>query len=285
MIGQTLTLLAALGSASAGAGGVSHGGPSSIAPGTVVFAAGHNVRLRAEPSLDAPVLASVPLGDELTIGAAAPQPATVSGRSSHWLPVRFGDLGGWVWGGTVTGARFETDLDANGSAELLTVSFSSSGDVLVRARDLSRSGDDAVQVVNLGRFVDINGLQDRARAEVLPGSVAGVPLVRVEIQAGEYCGSGSHFRYLSLHKPASMARPSLAVALSHAGSGGDAPIWWTTTVDFDPGQRSAVVRSESGEDDTTLSTSTRTYTRVDGIFVEQVDASAPQTPGRDASGG
>lgn len=244
-------------------------GLTGLAPDSVVYAAGHNVRVRDDPSTAGQVVRTLALGEPARVRAGGAVAATIGERSSAWVPVRVGDVTGWVWGGALTLARLEADLDADGEQEVLTVAYNGAGEVVVRSREPAVEGDTAVGFVNLGTFQDINGLQGTTHVEVLDAATAGVPLLRVEVVAGEYCGSGSHYRYLSLRSPGAGQPSTLALALSHNGSGGDAPVWWSTEVAFQPARKAATVKSESGEDDQTLASTTTRYTLKAGVFVAE----------------
>ncbi len=245
-------------------------GPAAAKPDTTVYAAGANVRIRSSHSTSGDVVHTAFLGQALTIRAGTPAPDTIGQRTSTWLPVRVAGVDGWVWAGAVTTARFEVDLDADGEVEVVTAAYNGAGEIVVRASEPGVAGEAGVTFVTLPAIHDINGLQGSAQVDVLAPQTAGIPLLRVEVLSGEYCGSGSHFRYLSLRSPGPRQPSTLALALSHSGDGGDAPIWWRTKIAFDPTNKTATVEAESGEDDQVHDSNTRRYALKDGVFVDVV---------------
>mgnify|MGYP000353493019 CR=1 FL=1 len=242
-------------------------GPQDAKAGDTLYTAGDNVRIRKGPSTDAHVIATVRLGTALTVQAGEVVHDDIGERASVWLPVKVNGKTGHVWAGALTRARLTVDLDEDGEDELVTASFNTLGEVVVRTLEPSVEGPEAVGFVKFGPFHDINGVMERATLSAVPKAEAGLPLARVETLAGEYCGSGSFFNYVS-HRSAAKGVPgSTRRALNHRGSGGDSPVWWSTEVAFSPANRQVTITRESGEDDSTLERSVAVLTLHEGVFV------------------
>lgn len=212
------------------------------------------------------------LGDELVVTAVGDE-ATSDGRVSRWVAVERAAPGalpdhvqpdgtplGWLRADQLSAAAWRTDLNGDGAPEVVVARFSPQvhGEVLV-AKPGAGLTDQDVQRLDLGQAIDIDGPQTEAQVTVLPATQAGLPLVRFQWLAREMCGSGDHFAYAS-YAPAQS--PQLRLALRHNGSGGDAPIWWETTVAFSPAARTATVTSRSGEDEDDGSSADAVHTSV-----------------------
>jgi hypothetical protein len=127
------------------------------------------------------------------------------------------------------------------------------------------NGQGARNTLDLGSQTDINGIQETARVWTTPASTTGVPLVVVEWEAGEYCGSGSWLAYVSVIN----GEPRLALA--HLGHWSDAPMSADTVARFNAGRRSVVLTNTTtdGEDPSDASTTRTAYTLRNGVFVKQ----------------
>ncbi len=181
--------------------------------------------------------------------------ATVQGRETRWIqvaPPRAPGAAappaplGWVLDHQLSGASWAVDLDEDGAAERVVVRFGPAEHVELVVVEPAA----APQVFDLGAAPeDMIGVKNRAAVSLVPAATAGLPLVRVKWLSFEACGSGDHFRYVSHRSPGPGAPGVLQVALEHAGSGGDAPIWWETRVAFDPAAGTATLHSRAGETD------------------------------------
>ncbi len=250
-------------------------GPSKPSPGETLYAAGDNVRIRAAPSVSAALITELSMGTPVVVADDAPVPGIVGEREGAWIPVRVADQAGWSWAGTLTRARNVLDIDNDGEDEVVTVAYGADGALVVRVGEPKVAAEDRVSFVQVGPFTDSEGILRRTSVTWLAATEAGVPLVRLEAQAGEYCGSGSQFAYVAAVS-AGQAQPSKAtLALTHPGSGGDAPIWWETRATFFPDRKEVEVVETSGEEQQTHDTRTQRWVWKDGVFV-RLPAAAPQ---------
>lgn len=235
--------------------------------GTPLLAVADGVVVRAAPQDAAPALVTLPLGAPVEVAAGVGEAST---NNKDWVPVSVeGQRTGWVRHTGLTAAGWQVDLDGDAVAETVTVGFNGGGEVVVRVRSAG-----AVQSLNLGTREDINGVQKAATVRVMPSMEAGLPLVHVNWSAAEMCGSGDSSAYASFQPPDAGGDPRLQEALRHNGSGGDAPIWWETTVAFEPKSRTVVVTSRSGnhEDAAHDESDVQTLVLVDGVFrVKETD--------------
>lgn len=200
---------------------------------------------------------------------APPAPAAPLRVSEPAAPVTVAALAD----GVPAEASWQADLDQDGELEEVHLSWTSEVEVLLRVTEPGVTGPGATQVVNLGQAFDINGPQDTVSVRTTAAGETAIPLVHVRWHAREMCGSGDHHRYASYRSPAAGQPGTLAEALYHRGSGGDAPVWWETEVSWTPAEGAVEVRSRAGEhgDDGEMSVHddrTRRY-RLEGVvFVE-----------------
>lgn len=90
------------------------------APGTLLYAAGERVSLRAGPG--GAVLRALSPGEGVVVEAVVGEPVVVDGRRDTWLRVTAGGEGGVVFGGDLTPLGAAAD-PGTGSGERWTVSF------------------------------------------------------------------------------------------------------------------------------------------------------------------
>jgi len=251
--------------------------------GARLVVAGQNSRLRSGASTDLPVLAELPLGTPVFVRALPEDTTTTEERPYYWVPVRVpwkgAELFGHMASTTLTGAAWTVDLDQDGEDEFVTVGWNFKTEVVVRVREPAVPGDAGVQFLNLGHVSDINGPQNIMGVSLHGDDKTGLPLVEVNWEGRDMCGSGDYFRYASYRSPGAGKAGVLAHALEHGGSGGDAPVWWSTEVAFDPAAGTATVTKRWGEDaseyggEDTEETTVIVHRLKDGVFV-----SAPPAP-------
>ncbi len=190
---------------------------------------------------------------------------------------------GWVRTTALTGAAWRADPDQDGEQELVFVRYEDAKSISVVVIEPSLPGDQGVSVVDLGIRSDIDGPQTAATVDLTPASLAGIPLVRVNWTAQEMCGSGDSTAYASYRSAGAGKGGALRAALSHSGSGGDAPIWWATEVRFSPKSRSVTVVSSSGESnrdgsDTLNEEVSEHYVLKKGVFVKTAPKPGAKKP-------
>ncbi len=180
---------------------------------------------------------------------------------------------GWVPTTALTGAAWRADPDQDGEQELVLVRYEDSKSISVVVIEPGVPADKGVSVVDLGIRSDIDGPQTDATVDLTPASLAGIPLVRVNWTAQEMCGSGDSTAYASYRSTGAGKGGALRAALSHSGSGGDAPIWWATEVRFSPKSKTVTIVSSSGESnndgtDTLNGDVVEHYVLKKGVFVK-----------------
>jgi hypothetical protein len=264
------------------------------AQGATVYVEKDGAPMREGPSGDAKVVKKLPLGVPVTVQAEAPVAGTLAGEQGHWVRIYNNAEGagyGWMWSGTLTFARFKQDLDGDGEAEVVTVGFNKDDEVVVRVREPKATDpDEASASVNLGRRSDIDGTLTAVEVSLMPASEAGLPLVQVMWIGREMCGSSSWHSYASYSEAGG---PKAKIALSHVGSGADAPIYWETTARFmaaDKAVELTEVNGGEGGDDAapTEEKKTARYVLKDGVFVDPTGAPTewskppPRAEGREA---
>lgn len=213
------------------------------------YAAGDGVNVRGAPAVDAPVVARLGLGDPVRLGAAAGL-QTVDGREDAWYEATVsgasGPIQGYVWGGALTAARFEADLDTDGEQEVYTVTYNQNHDILVRAREPGAPEGSAIAVLNRGQHNDIDGHLDTLYARLIPASETGVPLLKIYVPNREMCGSWDLELWVSYQTPGPGQVGTLREALT-LSSGADAPVWSGEKAVWSPKKKLVVVTRENGE--------------------------------------
>jgi hypothetical protein len=79
--------------------------------------------LRASPSPEAPVVATLPMGAPLVVLAPSSEQETVLERTNRWYRVRSGQSEGHVFGSLLTPLVLQADLDGDQGAEWVSVTF------------------------------------------------------------------------------------------------------------------------------------------------------------------
>ncbi len=140
--------------------------PTDLWADRVVWTAGDQVNLRRKPSVAADVVARLPLGAEVKIVAPGPE-EQLEGRADRWYEVIVGEARGFLWGGTLTSARFALDFDGDGVAETATAALGSERELIVRIA----AGNGRVAVAKAGRGT--------SWVEVVEAPELGMPMLRV----------------------------------------------------------------------------------------------------------
>ncbi len=262
------------------------------AAGAKLFVGKDDAVLRAGPGPDSKLLTKLPVGLPVTVQPEAAVPGEVSGAAGHWVRVYSNADGaghGWMWSGALTPARFRFDMDEDGEAEVMTVTFNKDNEVIVWLREPSPiDAEHETLKLNLGSHNDMGGVQDRLELQLLTAAEAGIPLLRVQWLGAEMCGGTSRYAYASYRSKSGEAR--LQKALEHNGSGADAPIWWETEARFSPADKAVTVVESHGEEveegagpGTKGSTEHRFLLR-SGVFLSEADAANKPEGGKPEGG-
>lgn len=151
-------------------------------------------------------------------------------------------------------ADITADLDDDGVTESIRAHFDERAHLWIELEEDGRE-----RRLDLESFVDINGPRRAFVIETVPAEEAGVPLLRVHVPRGEYCGSGNDWVYVSY------VNGSLQKALEHADFF-DAPIWSTSEVEFDSKRGTARIIQEWGEEDRRRGRRVEKLRFADGVY-------------------
>lgn len=158
---------------------------STFSKGARVFVASDEVNLRANPAVDAKVIAKLPFGAEVRVLARGVR-AEVSSRVDHWYRVEVVDqrkeraLSGWLFGGTLTPFVTRGNLDGDPALEQVSASWSWRHAAVVRVHDDGRESARA-EWLPAGRW---RGGRITKLALHEKGA-AGIPLVELEVLIGD----------------------------------------------------------------------------------------------------
>ena len=256
--------------------------PEPPEAGAKLFVGRDDAVLRAGPGPDSKLLTRLPVGLPVTVQPEAAVPGEVSGAAGHWVRVYSNADGaghGWMWSGALTSARFRYDMDEDGAAEVMTVTFNKDNEVIVWLREPTAADPEHDTLkLNLGSQEDMGGVQGRLEVKLLTAAEAGLPLLQVQWLGAEMCGGSSRFAYASYRSKS--GEPRLQKALEHNGSGGDAPIWWETEARFSPADKSVTIVSSHGESDMenegpgTRESSEERFVLRSGVFLTEAAAAA-----------
>ena len=152
--------------------------------GERVCVAGHKVNLRRSPTTRGRVVARLDLGTTLMVRATVPGgPVPLGGRRDWWYQVVVLDKDGvaqskgYIYGGVLTHACLEADLDNDGEPEMATVALNPEGVIVVRVFEPYGGSDKSLTLP----AVRIQGqLLRSADVEVLPAAQVGVPLLKAK---------------------------------------------------------------------------------------------------------
>ncbi len=243
------------------------------AVGQRLFVAGHEVNLRAAASTDAPVVRELDLGTPVTITAVLADGVEVGGREGRWYAVEVEGTGqqGSLFGGVLTPARLEADLDQDGEKELAVLTWGWDKNSVIRILEPNLSGADAVTQLDLGQTNDIEGPQVEMYLGVTTVKETGIPLLKVILPGREMCGSGSFNKYVSYRSTDAGMLGTLRLAIEDH-SYADAPVYSRRVIEWAPSKPGARVTETMGNDDEgTESEEVTHYLLRDGVFVALKD--------------
>jgi hypothetical protein len=241
--------------------------------GQRLFVAGHGVNLRAAASTDAPVVTELDLGTPVLVQALLADGAEVGGRGGRWYAVKLEEGGrqGALFGGVLSPARIDADLDQDGETELAVLTWGWDNKKVIRVREPAIAGAAAVTELDLGPTHDIEGPQVELWAGVTGAGETGIPLLKLHTPGREMCGSGSATHYVSYRSEGAGTLGTLREAVrDHHWS--DAPVYSYAELSWEPGARAVTVREvvSDGESDEQI-TVTRRVLR-DGVFEPEAPA-------------
>lgn len=241
------------------------------AVGSTVYVVGDGVNLRTGPGTSSAVVAKLPAGTPVSVQAAGPV-GWAEGRQERWYEVATqggeAQVQGYVFGGVLTPARLEVDLDEDGQMELVTVAFSASHDIVLRFIEQDSANDRRVVTLNLGGWGDINGTLDELHASTTSRHETGAPLVMIHVPNRYMCGSWNLTVYASYTSPGS-GQPGVAKDALRTIVGCDEPLCFASEVAFHPKAKEATVttRSREAEDKRDVTEVTRSrMVYKEGIF-------------------
>ncbi len=213
------------------------------APGQRLYVAGHAVNLRAAASTDAPVVTELDLGTPVIIKALLADGADVGGRTGRWYAIEVEGSGkqGALFGGVLTPARIDADLDQDGETEVAVVTWGWDYHKVIRIREPGMSGRDAIAQLDLGETFDIEGPQEEMWAGVTTAAETGLPLLKLHTPGREMCGSGSATHYISYTaaKPAEKGVLREAIKDHHYA---DAPVYSYAELKWEPKAKAVTVK-------------------------------------------
>lgn len=146
------------------------------------------------------------------------------------------------------------DLDRDGQPETIEARFDRDGHLLVEFEEVGRS-----RTLDLGTFVDIMGLRTEVVADLVPAEESGVPMLRLHVPRGEYCGSGNDWVYVSYV----LDTPKQALTV---GDFSDAPVWSSVETTFDAARKRVKIVQTYGEGERTRGRDTQKLRFVDGVY-------------------
>jgi hypothetical protein len=156
---------------------------STWEPGHTLFIAVDQASLREEPSEEARVVVSLPLGAAVTVKRRLEERVWQLDRVDSWYEVEAKGadgkaVTGLVFGNLLTPLRFEGDLDGDGEKEIATVAMTA--DFKIRVRVMEPKLPPNQRVVNLDLQSAGAGRGGSAKASLVDAKKAGVALLSVE---------------------------------------------------------------------------------------------------------
>jgi len=146
----------------------------------VVYAANNGINLRNRATANSSVLTKIPLGHKIDV-LAQDQKVTLGTRTDHWYHVRVTINNqtheGFLFGSTMTPYRIAADWDDDGKKEAMFAMFNERKELLLRIQD--PNGENTWS--NMGAYADGEFLADQVVVKALPKSIAGLPLLKIEV--------------------------------------------------------------------------------------------------------
>ena len=164
----------------------------------LVYAAGHNVNLRSTPSTSGEVVTKVPLGMPVTVLQRVKE-GKLGERKDYWYMVETFVDGethtGHLFGPTMTPHRIAADFDSDGVEEQVFASYNERQELLLRLYD--PNSEELVRWTNMGQYGSGGDVASQADLKVFPESIAGVPLMKIDVSCFEGCGNMSWTKFVS----------------------------------------------------------------------------------------
>lgn len=204
-----------------------------------VYVATHQANLRVAPDMNAEIVGKIQLGDEGIVLQRLNE-TRIGGRAGVWCQVQLANgQTGAMFSPTLSTHRWQRDLDEDGSPEDIFVVYNKEHHIVVNIR----SNNTEPGMIDIGGLEDMGGFLDQAEVELPEG--LGLPLLRIYVPGSQQCGGFSQEFFLAWRKgPNGVA--SGAVVLK-GSTGGDAPVYTTTTFRFIPEKREVIQEQTFGE--------------------------------------
>ena len=211
--------------------------------GQRLYVAGHEVNLRAAATTDAPVVRELDLGTPVVVQALLADEVEVGGRPGRWYAVEVEGAGvqGALFGGVLTPARIDADLDEDGETEVAVITWGWEQHKVIRVREPALQGAEAVVQLDLGQSNDIEGPQEEQWAGVTTAAETGLPLLKLHTPGREMCGSGSATHYISYQSEGPGALGTLREAISDHHYA-DAPVYSYLELTWEPEAKAVSAR-------------------------------------------
>ncbi len=150
-----------------------------------VFAAGNNINLRAKPTASSSIVKKIPLAHEIELLTPVKE-QKIGARTDHWYHVRARVNGqsveGYLFGSTMTPYRLTADWDDDGQKEHMIAAFNDKSELLLRIADTNSQSN---IWSNMGAYVEGEYTATQAVVKLFPKEVAGLPLLKIEVQNQE----------------------------------------------------------------------------------------------------
>ena len=224
--------------------------PSPTEAGERICVAGHKVNLRRSPTPRGRIVARLDLGTPLMVRATVPGgPVPLGGRRDWWYQVvvldddDVAETKGYIYGGVLTRACLQADLDNDGETEVVTVSMNPDGIVVVRVYE-PYGGSDKSLTLPAAR---VDGqLLRHAQIEVLSVNDTGVPLLQVTAHGADSDTPTGKISYIAYRAEAATLPGKLTLALSHVRGGEIEDKRWNAKTRFDADAHTVHVTTRQG---------------------------------------
>lgn len=204
-----------------------------------VYVATHQANLRDAPHVNGNVIGQIPLGTEGTVLQRLNE-ARIGGREGVWCQVRLADgQTGAMFSPTLSTHRWQSDLDEDGRLEDIFVVYNKEHHIIVSIRsDTANPG-----TIDVGGLEDMGGFLDQAEVELPAG--LGLPMLRIYVPGSQQCGGFSQEFFIAWRKGPTGLRTGAIVL--RGSTGGDAPVYTTTTFRFIPEKQEVIQEQTFGE--------------------------------------
>ncbi len=237
---------------------------------------GNGVNLREKPSTQSKVVDKLHLGTLVMVRAVVPGgPVRISSRSDWWYQVAvLDDQGvaqekGYLFGGTLTPACIVADLDGDEEVERAAVSVNPQGTPLVRIYE-PKLGEEVVASLPVTQAAGTP--LTTAIVDLIPASEAGFAMVRVRMDGdSDAAKAGGRVFYVSYQSSGPGRRGEATLALTHAASGRNGDVEWTTTARFSAEDEAARVITRVTKAGEAPQESERRFLAADASYVDVTD--------------